>query len=163
MRATWAPKGRTPVLTHRFNWKRLSMSSAIAYAPDGSAASMYFSMKPGSFNQESLIEFIGDLRDLLGGDKATLIWDGLPSHRSHAMKAFLKTQRHWLVVERLPAYGHDLNPVEQVWGNLKNSELANLCPDSIEEAAVFADDGLMRIGSDSRLCLSFLAHCGLSL
>jgi len=91
VRATWAPKGRTPVLTHRFNWKRLSMSSAIAYAPDGSDASMYFSMKPGSFNQESLIEFIGDLRDLLEGDKATLIWDGLPSHRSHAMKAFLKT------------------------------------------------------------------------
>ena len=50
-----------------------------------------------------------------------------------------------------------------VWGNLKNTELANLCPDSIEEAAVFADDGLMRIGSDSRLCLSFLAHCGPSL
>ncbi len=139
------------------------MSSAIAYAPDGSDASMYFSMKPGSFNQESLIEFIGELRDLLGGDKATLIWDGLPSHRSRAMTAFLKTQRHWLVVEQLPAYGHDLNPVEQVWGNLKNTELANLCPDSIEEAAVFADDGLMRIGSDSRLCFSFLAHCGLSL
>lgn len=139
------------------------MSSAIAHAPDGSDASMYFSMKPGSFNQESLIEFIGELRDLLGGDRATLIWDGLPSHRSRAMTAFLKTQRHRLVVEQLPAYGHDLNPVEQVWGNLKNTELANLCPDSIEEAAVVADDGLMRIGSDSRLCFSFLAHCGLSL
>ncbi len=127
------------------------MASALAFAPDGSDANLVFSMPPGSFNDEALIEFLGELRELLGGDKATLIWDGLTSHRSHAMKAFLKTQRHWLVTERLPPYGDDLNPVEQVWGNLKNRELANLCPDSVEEAAVFADDGLMRIGEDTRL------------
>ena len=51
------------------------------------------------------------------------------------MKAWIASQRHWLVVEQLPAYGHDLNPVELVWGNLKSSELANLCPDTIDEAA----------------------------
>ena len=51
----------------------------------------------------------------------------------------------------------------KVWGNLKNREPANLCPDSVEEAAVSADDGLMRICSDTRHCLSFLKHCGLSL
>ena len=163
VRATWAPKGQTPILTHHFNWKRLSMASALAFAPDGSDASLVFSMRAGSFNDETLMEFLVELRELLGGDKATLIWDGLPSHRSRAMQAFLKTQRHWLVTERLPPYGHDLNPVEQVWGNLKNRELANLCPDSIEEAAVSADDGLMRIGEDTSLCLSFLRHCGLSL
>ena len=163
MRATWAPRGRTPILTHHFNWKRLSMASALAFAPDGSDAALVFSMRAGSFNDEALIEFISEMRDLLGGDKATLIWDGLTSHRSRAMTAFLTTQRHWLVTERLPPYGHDLNPVEQVWGNLKNRELANLCPDTVEEAAVFADDGLMRIGEDTRLCFSFLKHCGLSL
>jgi hypothetical protein len=31
--------------------------------------------------------------------------------------------------------------MEQVWGSLKNKELANLCPDTIEEAAVAADKG----------------------
>jgi len=159
VRATWAPKGQTPVLTHHFNWKRLSMASALAFAPDRSDAALMFSMRAGSFNDEALIEFISELRELLGGDKATLIWDGLPSHRSRTMTAFLKTQRHWLVTERLPPYG----PVEQVWGNLKNRELANLCPDTVEEAAVFADDGLMRIGEDTSLCFSFLRHCDLSL
>lgn len=78
------------------------------------------------------------------------------------MTAFVEAPRHWLVVERLPAEGHDLNPIDQVWGDLTNTELANLCPASIEAAAVLADDGLMRIASDSRPCLSFLAHCGLS-
>ena len=50
MRATWAPRGKTPVLTHHFNWKRLSMASALAFAPDGSDASLVFSMRAGSFN-----------------------------------------------------------------------------------------------------------------
>lgn len=79
------------------------------------------------------------------------------------MKAWLKTQRRWLVVESLPAYGHDLNPVESVWGNLKSRELANLCPDAIGEAAHHADTGLDLIGNDTALCHSFLRKCGLSL
>ena len=60
------------------------------------------------------------------------------------MQACVKNQRRWLVVERLPGYAHDLNPVELIWGNLKSSELANLCPDTIEEAAHLADVGLNR-------------------
>jgi putative transposase len=92
-----------------------------------------------------------------------LIWDGLPSHRSRHMKAWIATQRHWLKVEQLPGYAHDLNPVEQVWGNLKGRELANLCPETIDEAAQAADDGLCRIGTERALCLAFLRHCGLRL
>ena len=42
----------------------------------------------------------------------------------------------WLVVEQLPGYSHDLNPMELVWGNVKARELANLCPDTIDEADV---------------------------
>jgi transposase len=41
-----------------------------------------------------------------------LLWDGLPAHRSRAMRAWLATQRSWLVVERLPAYATELNPTE---------------------------------------------------
>jgi transposase len=163
VRATWAPKGKTPVLRHRFNWKRLSMSAAVGFAPDGSDAWLVFSMRPGAYKQESIIEFLEDLHEHLGDDKLTLIWDGLPSHRSKVMNEWIATQRNWLVVEQLPAYGHDLNPVELIWGNLKSSELANLCPDTIEEAAGYADEGLDRIGGDADLCFAFLRHCGLKL
>jgi transposase len=55
-----------------------------------------------------------------------LLWDGLPSHRSRAMRAWLATQRSWLVVERLPAYAPELNPTEGLWSSLKAAELANL-------------------------------------
>jgi hypothetical protein len=163
VRSTWAPKGQTPVLHHHFNWKRLSMSAAVCFRPDGSEASLVFAMQPGSYNDESIMEFLTELHRHLDGDKVTLIWDGLPSHRSKAMQAFLKDQRKWLVVERLPGYAPDLNPVEQVWGNLKGGELANLCLDTIEEAQEIVDEGLCRIGDDTRLAFSFLRHCGLEL
>jgi transposase len=79
------------------------------------------------------------------------------------MQTFIKDQRTWLVVERLPAYAPDLNPVEQVWGNLKGGELANLCLDTIEDAEEIVDEGLSRIGNDTKLAFSFLRHCGLKL
>ena len=90
----------------------------------------------------------------------TAIWDGLPSRRSRRMLDWLATQRHWLPVERLPAYAPDLNPIENVWGNLKSQELAILCSDTIHEVADMAEDGLDRIGTDAALCLAFLRHSG---
>lgn len=163
MRATWAPKGQTPVLRHRFSWTRLSMSGALAYRPDRSEAALLFQIKEGAYNTASLIEFLTELHAHFGAEKVTLIWDGLSSHKSRQMKAWIATQRDWLVVEQLPGYAHDLNPIEMVWGNVKGVELANLCPDTIDEAQVAAEAGLERVGNSYELCFAFLAHCGLSL
>ena len=151
------------MLRHHFNWKRLSMSGALAYQPDGSQAALMFQIKEGSCNTESLISFLHDLHEHFAGAHVTLIWDGLPSHRSTVMKDWITTQSSWLTVERLPGYAHDLNPIEMVWGNVKAVELANLCPDTIDEARTAAEAGLNRVGSSSQLCFAFLAHTGLSL
>jgi hypothetical protein len=40
---------------------------------------------------------LGQLRRFLDGQKATLLWDGLSSHRSRVMQAFIASQRGWLV------------------------------------------------------------------
>ena len=79
------------MLRHRFNWKRLSMSAALAYAHDRSDARIIFETRPGAYNDDSLIEFLAALHDELGAAKVTLIWDGLPSHRSRNMHAFIRT------------------------------------------------------------------------
>ncbi len=163
VRATWAPRGRTPVLRHRFSWKRLPVSGALAFKPNRSAAELMFQVKPGSYNTESLIVFLQDLHEHFGSAKVTLIWDNLPSHKSRAMTSWIATQRAWLRAGRLPGYAHDLNPIEMVWGNIKNAELANLCPDTIDEARAAAEAGLNRVGGDAGLCFAFLAHTGLSL
>ena len=124
---------------------------------------LVFAMSPGAYDEVTLAEFLDELHGHLGGDKATLIWDGLPSHRSKFMKSYIARQRRWLVVERLPGYAPDLNAVEPLWGNLKGTELANFCPATIDEAATAVDVGLTRIGEDAQLCWAFLRHTGLSL
>lgn len=92
------------------------MSAAIAYKPDKSEACLVFDMQPRPYNTDSLIEFLEKFHRHFKGEKVTLIWDGLPSHRSKAMKNWIGKQRRWLVVERLPAYAPELNPVELLWG-----------------------------------------------
>jgi hypothetical protein len=163
VRATWAPRGHTPVLQHRFSWKRLSLAGALAYEPDGSDAHLVFQLRPGAYNDETLIEFLTDVNRIEQRRRVLLIWDGLPSHRSRRMQAWVASQRDWLTIEPLPGYAPDVNPIEHVWGNLKSTELANLCSDNIGEVANIADDGLDRIGSDAALCFAFLRHCGLRL
>ena len=123
------------MLRHRFNWKRLSLAGALAYEPDGSDAHLVFQLRPGAYNDETLIEFLTDLQRARAAAACCLIWDGLPSHRSRRMLDWIANQRDWLRIERLPGYAPDLNPIEQVWGNLKSTELANLCCDTIDEVA----------------------------
>ena len=162
VRATWAPRGQTPVLRHPFNYKRLSLAGALAFEPDGSDAHLFCQLRSGAYNDETLIEFLSELNEV-EQRAVLLIWDGLPSHRSRRMSDWIASQRHWLSVERLPGYAPDLNPIENVWGNLKSQELANLCSNSIGELADVAQDGLDRIGSDAALCFAFLRHSGLRL
>jgi transposase len=163
VRATWAPRGHTPVLRHRFGWSRISIAACLAYRPDASEAALVFDFKKGAYDTESLIGFLEAFHDHFAAEKVTLIWDGLPSHRSKAMTTWIAKQRGWLVVERLPAYAPDLNPVELLWGNIKGVELANLCPQTIEQAKDAAESALMRAGTDAQLCFNFLEHTGLSL
>jgi transposase len=76
-------------------------------------------LRDRAYDTDALIDALMQLRRSLAGAKATLLWDGLPAHRSRDMQRFLTSQRRWLVVERLPGYASDLNPVEALWANLK--------------------------------------------
>ena len=139
------------------------MSAALAYAHDRANARVVFHTRAGAYNDESLIEFLQQLRDELADTKVTLIWDGLPSHRSRRMQAWIRAQRRWLVVERLPGYAPDLNPVEGLWGNIKGTELANLCADTLDEPADAALAAIARVRADRELAFAFLRRSGLSL
>jgi hypothetical protein len=89
--------------------------------------------------------------------------DGLPAHRSRAMRTWLRRQRSWLVVEPLPAYAPELNAVEPLWADLKGVELANLAGDRRDEVVAAVERGIQRIRHTHHLAFSFLRHCGLSL
>jgi transposase len=67
-----------------------------------------------------IVRFLKHLLRHISG-KLLVVWDGLPVHRSQAVKDFLRqgaTQRVHL--EQLPGYAPELNPAEGVWNYLKN-------------------------------------------
>ena len=161
MRRTWAPRGETPILIHAFNWSKVSVCAAIGYRWDGRRSRLFFQTREGSYNSESLIGFLQDLRRDLRGRKAVLVWDGLPSHKSRIMKAYLLSQRSWLTVERLPGYSPHLNPVEMLWGNIKGRELANRCADDLDEVVAGVRGGMARVRKSRKLPFAFLHHAGL--
>ena len=161
IRRTWAPKGETPVLIHSFNWSKISISTVLGYRWDGGRSRLFFQTRKGSYNTESLIAFLEDLRRELRGKKVILVWDGLPAHKSRAMQDYLHQQRDWLTVERLPGYAPDLNPVETLWGNIKGQELANRCADDLEELDAAVRSGMARVEDSSKLPFSFLKHANL--
>jgi transposase len=150
-------------LTHPFNWKKASMAAALCYGVRGGGAQLCFHVTAGSYDTDTLIEVLAELRRFLGGEKATLLWDGLPAHRSRAMRAWLATQRSWLVVERLPAYTPELNPVEGLWSSLKAVELANLTARSMAEVIDQAHRGIERVRCTPHPADSFLRHTALSV
>jgi hypothetical protein len=162
VRRTWAPRGRTPVLRHHFNWKKLSICTAIAYRWDGKRGQLFFRIVSDSYNDIKLIAFLTQLRKEVRRKKLVLIWDGLPSHRSRVMTNYLNIQRKRLSVVRLPAYAPELNPVESVWSNIQGKELANLCADDLGGMVEGVHKGFDRIHSQRQLLDSFLTHAGLS-
>jgi transposase len=137
------------------------MAAAVCIRPGGGGSRMAFHVQPGSYNTERLIVALTELRHFLAGEKATLIWDGLPAHRSRNMHAWISAQRSWLMVERLPAYAPDLNPVEGLWASLKGVELASLVTDTLGELITAAHAGIDRIRRTPNLAYGFLHGCGL--
>ena len=139
------------------------MAAALGYHPDGTKARLCFHVQPDSYDTDSLIKVLEQLKGFYAGQRVVLLWDGLSAHWSHKMRAHLDAERSWLTVERLPAYAPELNPVEYLWANLNGAELANFAGDTVAEVADQAQRGIRRVcGSDS-LVVGFLAHTGLSL
>lgn len=141
----------------------MSISAALAYRWDGKRARLYFQMKPDSYEGTSLIEFLKDLKKHFRRQPVLLIWDGLPAHRGREMQEFLAAQQDWLYVARLPGYAPDLNPVEDLWENLKGNELANQSADNLGEVGRAVEMGMARVKRNGQLLFGFLEHTGLSL
>jgi len=161
VRRTWAPRAHTPVVTHPFHWKKVSVAGALAYRWDGRRCRLYFHTKPDSYNTAAVIRFLRALKRHFRGRRVILLWDRLNAHRSRAMAAFLATQRLWLRIEWLPTYAPDLNPVEFLWGNVKGKELANMTVEDTLDVADALSRGLAR-ARRADLGFAFLRHAGLS-
>ena len=134
---TWAPRGHTPILEFNFNWKRISAIAGVSFYE------LWFALHEGSIRAPQVIKFIQQLQARIG-QKLLLIWDGLSAHRSRAVRAFLAGLGDAVRVEWLPAYAPELNPVEFLWGHLKNHDLANVTPDCLWKLSKAARNALFK-------------------
>src|SRR6266478_1273494 len=163
VRRTWAPRGETPVLIHTGgHWKRLSIAGALAFRWDGRRTRFFFHTRAGSYTDAALICFLRDLKRHFPRQRLLLIWDGLSGHTSRVMTAYLARQHAWLTVERLPGYAPDLNPIEQLWGNVKTRELANVCAPNLAALRPPLRAGFARVRRQPQLAFAFLRHAGLA-
>lgn len=132
VRKTWAPRGKTPIIRSTGSWKIRSVVGMIAATPSGRKPKLHLRILKKTVRSETVIRTVTMLRRHIRG-KLILIWDGLPAHRSKITKTFLKTQSSWLMVKRFPAYAPELNPVEYIWAAVKRKDVANFCPDTLQE------------------------------
>ncbi|WP_406223032.1 transposase [Streptomyces decoyicus] len=90
IRRTYAPRGRTPLLRHRLNWKRASMAAALGYHSTDfdCGPRLCFHLKPGSYDTITLIEVLEQVKAFYRGAPVILVWDGLSAHWSRAMRAW---------------------------------------------------------------------------
>ncbi|MEU4040279.1 transposase [Streptomyces collinus] len=160
----YSPRGRTPFLRHRLNWKRASLAGSLGYHstdPDHGPR-LCFHLKPGSYDTAGPIEVLEQVKVFYRGERVVLAWDGLSAHWSRAMHAGV-TEQDWLTMERLPAHAPEPNPVELLWSSLKKRELANLAGDHLADVADATEQGIHRINANPRLPRSCLARTGLSI
>jgi DDE superfamily endonuclease len=98
------------------------------------------------------------------GTPLLVIWVRSPIHRMGAVKEFITVagEKH-LVVERLPAYAPDRNPVEWLWERLKYVELQNLACMDLEELHIEFYMASARVCQRLALIHSFFEEAQLSL
>ena len=144
------------MLQYRFNWHVMSAIAALTWG------NFYFRLYPTTTRSPQVIDFLGHLLRHLPG-KLLVLWDGLPAHRAGVVSDFIRAQRGRLVIERLPGYAPELNPVEHLWGYWKHHALPNFCPDDLTELGFFGRRALQRMRRRPALVHSFWKQAKLSL
>jgi hypothetical protein len=146
--------------------KRVSLAALIAVKPGCRPRLIYrvHTRRRGSsrkgFAETDYARLLDAAHQQLSGP-LVVVWDNLNAHVSAAM-ARLIAARDWLTVCRLPAYAHELNPVERVWSVLKRS-LANLVKRDLGQLTALARTRLRRMQYRPGLLDGFLAGTGLDL
>lgn len=127
-----------------FNWKSLSLIGGLA------RWRFYFQIHPGSIKAPQVVEFLRHLQRHVRG-KLLILWEGASIHRSRRVQDYVASTQGKIQVERLPAYAPELNPVEYMWGHLKQHEIANLVAAQAWELRFAATAALRRMRRRPRI------------
>jgi transposase len=136
---TWAPVGKTPVVSGSGRTRSISMVSAVS--PRGE---LHFQVHETGIKQEEFLEFCKMLVTD-AGRPVFIIMDNSQVHRAKILKAYAEESGGMLTLFFLPPYSPDLNPDEWVWKNVKHDNLGRASVKNESELAEFASAALARL------------------
>jgi transposase len=139
---SWAPVGKTPVVTS--TGARFSLNLMSAVSPKGFVR---FRILPARLTAPVFIDFCRRLvHDV--GRPVFLVVDSHPVHRSHAVARYVDATEGRLRLFFLPPYSPQLNPDEWVWRNVKGHRLGRsqvAGPDDLRRKVLSALHRLQRL------------------
>lgn len=112
---TWAPRGRTPLVST--TGARFGLNLVSALSPRGQ---LRFMVCKGRVGAKVFIEFLKRLLHDVPG-RLVVIVDGHPAHKAKLVQTFVASVAPRLELFLLPPYSPELNPDEWVWNDLKNN------------------------------------------
>lgn len=151
VRRTWAPKGKRPVMYCWDRRDRLSVIAGLTLSAQRRRVGLYFAIHEHNIKTPEVEAFIRQVHRQTG-KPLTVIMDRLAAHKS-AAKRLAGDER--FVVEWLPGYAPDLNPVEPLWSHTKYSDLANYVPEDVWALHTEAEFSLAGTQTDQKLMKSF--------
>lgn len=160
VRRTWAPRGDTPVIRHRYRHDRISAISAVTVSPRRQRCGFYAHLHVTNITHAEVAIFLRLLLRHLRG-AIIVLWDGGPIHRGPDVRTVLRRHPR-LHVERFPAYAPELNPDELAWSYLK-MQLANGRPDDVRALLADLSRAIKGIRRHSELSRGFVVGSELPL
>ena len=119
-------------------------------------------MFEGAMNTEMMIFFLTMVHYYYGCKQVMIILDRLSAPIA-AKEYFERTHPDWFLVEYLPSYSPELNPVEQCWHYMKNVAMVNFVPMCRKQLEAKAEEAVQAINADPILLPSFFQHAKLKL
>lgn len=131
VRRTWAPRGQTPLVRHRYHRDKVSAISAVTVSPHRRRVGLYLHLHPDeNISAVEVAVFLRALLRHLRGHVIVLL-DGGSIHKGPEVRA-LQARCPRLHLEWFPGYAPELNPDEFVWAHFKTT-LANGHPETLDE------------------------------
>jgi transposase len=125
---SYAPKGKTPVVSKSGQRFSLNMISAIS-----NCGQLVFMVVDGRFNTEVYVRFLQKLTKHAAGAKVFLIVDQHPAHKTNKVSQWLEKNKQRIEVFFLPPYAPQLNADEYFNQDLKTNAVGKSRPGNKQE------------------------------
>jgi transposase len=154
---TWAPRGHTPLVRHRYRRDRISVISALSISPVRHRMGLYYRFHRVNINTLAVCDFLRHLLRHLRGH-VIVIWDNASIHRGPLIREMCRKFARLHLVALPP----ELNADEGVW-SLAKASLANGRPDDVEELDIHLEESLQKLRRSPRKLRSCVHRTGLPL